>query len=125
MEIFRPQRINILPPVVKNLLIINGLFFLATIALKPNFDLYDIFGLHYWESSKFQIWQTISHMFMHSDIHYEHIIFNMFGVWMFGAPLENLWGSKRFLKYYVLTGLGAAALQLLIVHFFENWEMFN
>tara|TARA_Y100001968_G_C19367595_1_gene723393 strand:- start:53 stop:721 length:669 start_codon:yes stop_codon:yes gene_type:complete len=120
MSYLQTQRFQILPPVVKNLLIINGLFFLATICLKSmGVNLYDIFGLHHWESSKFKIWQTISHMFMHSDQDFGHIFFNMFAVWMFGSQLENLWGSKRFLNYYLLTGLGAALLQIIIVQFFE------
>ena len=119
MTYFQAQRFEILPPVVKNILIINGLFFLATFALSSmNLNLYDIFGLHYWTSNKFEIWQIISHMFMHGD--FTHLFFNMFAVWMFGSQLENLWGSKRFLNYYLLTGLGAAFLQLLIVHFIEK-----
>ena len=118
MTYFQAQKFKILPTVVKNILILNGLFFLATIALNSmNLDLYDIFGLHYWTSNKFEIWQIISHMFMHGD--FTHLFFNMFAVWMFGTQLENLWGSKRFLKYYLLTGLGAAILHFMIFHFFE------
>ena len=101
MSYFEPRRFNILPPVVKNLLIINGLLFLATITLyNINIaDLTKILGLHYWKSHNFETWQIISHMFMHGG--FFHLAFNMFAVWMFGSQLENLWGSKRFLNYYI------------------------
>ena len=117
MSYFEPRRFNILPPVVKNLLIINGLLFLATITLyNINIaDLTKILGLHYWKSHNFETWQIISHMFMHGG--FFHLAFNMFAVWMFGSQLENLWGSKRFFNYYILTGLGAAFLHFLVVHF--------
>ena len=118
MRDFKIQRFNILPPVVKNILIINGLLFLATITLFiQGINLRDILGLHHWQSDSFGTWQIISHMFMHGD--FTHLFFNMFAVWMFGSQLENLWGSKRFLKYYILTGLGAALLHFIIFHFFE------
>ena len=102
MSFFEPQRFNILPPVVKNILIINGLFFLATIVLYNAglLDLTKILALHYWESKNFETWQIISHMFMHGGLF--HLFFNMFAIWMFGSQLENLWGSKRFLNYYIL-----------------------
>tara|TARA_Y100000766_G_scaffold284611_1_gene303775 strand:+ start:1253 stop:1984 length:732 start_codon:yes stop_codon:yes gene_type:complete len=115
MSFFQPQRFSILPPVVKNILIINGLLFLATITLwSSNIDLRQTLGLYYWNSNNFETWQIISHMFMHGS--FSHIAFNMFAVWMFGSHLENLWGSKRFLNYYILTGLGAAFLHFLIIH---------
>ena len=118
MENFTPRRFNILPPIVKNLLIINGLLFLATISLiSQGIDLRNILGLHHWKSDDFQTWQIISHMFMHGD--FTHLFFNMFAVWMFGTQLENLWGSKRFLNYYLLTGLGAAILHFTIFNFYE------
>tara|TARA_Y100000994_G_C15582383_1_gene397104 strand:+ start:44 stop:763 length:720 start_codon:yes stop_codon:yes gene_type:complete len=116
MSFFQPQRFSILPPVVKNILIINGLLFLATITLSSsNIDLRQILGLYYWGSQSFETWQIITHMFMHGN--FTHIAFNMFAVWMFGSQLENLWGSKRFLNYYLLTGIGAAFLHYLIIHF--------
>ena len=120
MSFFQPQRFSILPPVVKNILIINGLFFLATITLwSSNIDLRQVLGLYYWHSQSFETWQIISHMFMHGS--FTHIAFNMFAVWMFGSQLENLWGSKRFLNYYLLTGLGAAFLHFIIIH----WQIKN
>ena len=116
MSFFQPQRFSILPPVVKNILIINGLLFLATITLSSsNIDLRQILGLYYWGSQSFETWQIITHMFMHGN--FTHIAFNMFAVWMFGSQLENLWCSNRFLNYYLLTGIGAAFLHYLIIHF--------
>tara|TARA_Y100000589_G_scaffold95190_1_gene89882 strand:- start:21708 stop:22394 length:687 start_codon:yes stop_codon:yes gene_type:complete len=112
-------RFQILPPVVKNLLIINVLLFIATGVLSAppfNIDLTNILGLHYWESDLFKPWQIVTYMFMHGNI--PHILFNMFAVWMFGSHIENRWGSKRFLNYYLLTGLGAAFLHYLIFHFY-------
>jgi len=101
---------------VKHLLIINGIFFLATLALG---DLtYDWFALHYPSNPKFQLWQPLTHMFMHGDI--SHIFFNMFGLWMFGTPLEQMWGKNKFIFFYISTGLGAAALQLILYYFQIN-----
>ncbi len=113
-------RFQILPPVVKNLLIINILLWLTTLVLKGNafgIDLTHSLGLHHWESELFKPWQIITYMFMHDTQGFAHIFFNMFAVWMFGTHLENRWGSKRFLNYYLLTGLGAAFLHYLIIHF--------
>jgi membrane associated rhomboid family serine protease len=98
---------------VKHLLIINGIFFLATLTLGN--QVYDWFALHYPENPKFEIWQPLTHMFMHGDI--SHIFFNMFGLWMFGTPLEQMWGKKKFIFFYLSTGFGAAALQLLLYYY--------
>lgn len=115
---YRPTGFNVLPPVIKNLLIINGIFFLATIAfdLKLGIDLTDILGLHYFFSDDFRPHQLITYMFMHGS--FAHIFFNMFALWMFGNVLENVWGSKRFLIYYVICGIGAVLLHYTI-HYFE------
>lgn len=113
MNDYRPSGFSILPPVVKNLIIINGLMFLATMALP--IDLIDILGLHYFTSEKFKSYQLITYMFMHGNM--AHIFFNMFAVWMFGNAIENLWGGKRFLIYYIITGLGAAFTHYLVVYF--------
>jgi len=114
---YRPNSFSLLPVVVKNLLIINGLFFLTTEVVKGQFniDLSDNLGLHYFTSENFRPWQLVSYMFMHGSI--MHIFFNMFALWMFGNTLENLWGSKRFLIYYMVTGIGAGLIQLLVTHF--------
>lgn len=116
-EQYRPTGFKMLPVVVKNLLIINGLFFIARFALGSAFntDLDDLLGLHYFGSEKFKPYQLITYMFMHGSI--THILFNMLALWMFGYVLENVWGPKRFLTYYILTGLGAAAVHYCIVYF--------
>jgi membrane associated rhomboid family serine protease len=120
MTEFRPSRFEILPTVVKNLLIINGLFFLAQQSIKApltSFSFDNVLALHAWQSSLFRPWQLITHMFLHGD--FWHIFGNMFAVWMFGSVLENLWGPKRFLTFYIICGLGAALIHLL----FLSYEM--
>lgn len=104
-----------IPLVVKNILIINGLFYLATILLQnQGIDLSDYLGLHYWQSEGFMPHQLITYMFMHGG--FTHILFNMFAVWMFGRVLEGVWGQKRFLIYYMATGVGAGLIQLLVAY---------
>ncbi len=111
----RLQGFNLLPPVVKNLLIINALMFLITIVLKnTGVNLTESFALYYFKSDFFRPWQLVTHMFMHGS--FGHLFFNMFAVWMFGNSLENRWGSKRFLVFYMITGLGAAFLHSLVQH---------
>lgn len=104
-----------MPPVVKNLLIINVVVFLIKtffLVNKPDLqEIYAMGALFPIQSGLFRIWQPITHLFMHDD--WMHIIFNMFTLWMFGRMLENLWGSKRFLQVYITSGLGAAAAHLL------------
>lgn len=116
---YRPSRFNNLPEVVKNLLIINGLFFLATYVLNSSFNLNLVkyLGLHQFQSPDFRPHQLITHMFMHSTASINHLLFNMFGVWMFGKTLENIWGAKRFLVFYIVTGLGAAIIHLGITQY--------
>lgn len=120
---YSPMGFRLLPPVVKNILIINFLFFLATISLSSAFqiDLADYLGLHYPAARDFQPYQFITYMFMHGD--FGHIFFNMFAVWMFGYALENYWGGKRFLIYFLVTGIGAALIHYLVMYFFEIGPM--
>lgn len=119
MTEFRPSRFEILPAVIKNLLIINGLFFLAQKSLgagvTPLIAFDDVLALHAWQSDLFRPWQLITHMFLHGDFY--HIFGNMFALWMFGSVLENLWGSKRFLTFYMVCGLGAALMHLLFLSY--------
>ena len=114
---YSPRGFRVLPPVVKNLLIINGIFFLATITLDNawGIDLVDYLGLHYFASEKFSPFQFITYMFMHGG--FSHILFNMFALWMFGNVLENVWGPKRFLTYYLITGIGAALVHYIVFYF--------
>ncbi len=103
---------NNLPPVTKNLLIINFICWLASVvAAKWGYDLNNIFGLHY-VLSGFYLWQPFTYMFMHAN--FSHIFFNMFAVWMFAAPIEQRWGSRKFLIYYIVSGVGAAIVQELV-----------
>ncbi len=112
MTEFRPNRFETLPIVIKNLLIINGLFFLAQITIGKSgyINMEQLLGLHHVKSTYFQPWQLITHLFLHGG--FLHIALNMFGLWMFGSTLETLWGPKRFLTFYLLCGLGAGIIQL-------------
>lgn len=105
---------SILPPGVKNLLIINILVYLATVIFQHTglVDLNRWLGLHYFAASDFHVWQFVTYMFMHANL--SHIFFNMFALWMFGAAVENHWGTKRFLIYYFITGIGAAVVHYLV-----------
>ena len=105
-----------IPVVTKNLLIINGLFFAAMYFFASTFhiDLNQYLALHYWASPDFQPYQLVSYMFMHGG--FQHILFNMFGLWMFGSAIENYWGPRRFMVYYFVTGIGAGLIQLLTIY---------
>lgn len=122
---FRPSRFNLLPEVVKNLLIINGLFFLGTYVLGDSFglDLFEMLGLHYMGSDQFRPYQLVTHLFMHGS--FMHLFSNMFMLWMFGNVLENFWGGKKFLTYYLVTGLGAAAFHYFISYQTEMAPVLN
>ena len=101
---------------IKHLVIINVIFFFSTFIFGN--IVYDLFALHYFENEKFEYWQLLSHMFMHGNIN--HIFFNMFGLWMFGTPLEQIWGKNKFIFFYLSTGIGAAFLQMLLYNFQIN-----
>jgi membrane associated rhomboid family serine protease len=117
-QYYSPQGFSILPPVVKNLLIINILMYFATVVVeKYGIHLYDWLGLHFWESDLFHPYQFITYMFMHGNL--AHLFFNMFALWMFGAAIENYWGAKRFLIFYLVTGIGAALTHYGII----AWQM--
>ncbi len=113
---YSPNSFSVLPPVVKNLLILNALFYLTTMVMESQFsiDLSEKLGLHYPLAEKFQPYQLVTYMFMHGS--FMHLFFNMFALWMFGNVLENYWGPKRFLTYYMITGIGAGCIQLLVTY---------
>lgn len=114
---FRPTRWSNLPTVIKNLLIINGLFFFGTYVLQSlGVNLTPILGLYLPSSPNFEFYQIFTHMFMHSQQGIGHIFMNMFMLWMFGRNLENIWGPRRFLVYYFATGLGAAVLHMIVMY---------
>ncbi len=100
------------PPVIKNLVIINALMLLITL-LTGDF-MYEKFSLFYVESPFFKPYQFITHMFMHGD--FIHLFFNMYTLVIFGIVLEQIWGSQKFFLYYMVTGLGAAALHTLVLY---------
>ena len=101
-----------IPVVTKNLLIINILVFIATYVVRGmNIDLNDILGLHFFLASDFRIWQFFTYMFMHGG--FTHILMNMFMLWMFGMVVENVWGPRKFLFYYIVCGVGAGLCQEL------------
>ena len=104
---------NNMPPITKNLLIINVLVFLATIVADGyGIDLDRLLGLHFLASGEFQPHQFLTYMFMHGG--FTHVFFNMFAVWMFGRTLEMVWGPKRFLTFYLVCGIGAGLVQELV-----------
>lgn len=118
MNEYRPGGFQILPPVIKNLLIINVLMFLAT-----NFTgdvIHDFFehnfALYNWNSPLFKPWQILTHLFMHGS--FSHLFFNMLALWMFGNVIENVLGLKRFIIFYLICGLGAAICHMLVF----TWE---
>ncbi len=109
-----------IPPVVKNLLIINVIFYIAMMMFGGPL-MTNVLGVHYFDSPNFRIWQVVTYMFMHDYSSLFHILFNMFALYTFGASLEYIMGSKRFLNFYLITGLGALALQLLV----QGIEVYN
>ena len=106
-----------LPPVVKNLILANVLFYLATIILRQSgVNLYEYLGLYFPASKHFGTHQFFTYMFMHDTPGIGHIFFNMFALFMFGRVLEGVWGPKRFLIFYLVTGVGAALMQTLVTY---------
>lgn len=105
-----------IPSVTKNLIIINALMWLASIVLPKSLgiDLVKYLGLHYWSAPDFNPAQLITYMFMHDTHSIMHLFFNMFSLLIFGKVLEQVWGAKRFLFYYISTGLGAAIIQQIV-----------
>ena len=102
-----------MPPVTKNIIIINVLIFLGSIvAPKYGINLTQWFGLHFFMAPDFKLYPLFTYMFMHGG--FEHLFFNMFAVWMFGRVLEQVWGPRRFLFYYIVCGVGAGLIQELV-----------
>lgn len=106
---------NRITPAVKNLIIINVLMLLATMGLSNYIKLDEYLALYYYQSPYFHYYQYITYMFMHGG--FLHILLNMWGLYMFGSILEQVWGSKRFLIFYFVTGIGAALFYTLVNHF--------
>lgn len=114
---YQPSSFKLLPDVIKNLLIINGLMYLFTLVMEEvmGVKLSETLGLHYIGSTEFRPYQIITHLFMHGN--FMHLFSNMFALWMFGNILENFWGPKKFLIYYVITGIGAAFIHSLTSYY--------
>ena len=106
---FNSNRFGI-PEVTRNIIAINVLLFIATIYSGDT--MYEYLALFNYKSNYFHGWQMITHMFMHGS--FTHLLFNMFGLYMFGSRLEQMWGAKRYIKFYLITGLGAALLHTLV-----------
>ena len=116
MSDFKYHRPSNFPPIVKNIIIINVLVFVAQLVFEKEYDLTNILALHPVDTPEFKPYQVFTHMFTHSPSFIFHIVFNMLVLWMFGRVLENVWGAKRFLIFYLACGVGAAALHLLVQH---------
>lgn len=116
MSRFNFGRAGTMPPVVKNLIIINVVVFAISFIFNQMFntDLNRVLGLYFVQSPFFKPWQIVTHMFMHGG--FWHIFLNMWALWMFGKTLESVWGSKRFLVYFLVTGLGAAFFHELVMY---------
>ncbi|RZJ69555.1 rhomboid family intramembrane serine protease [Flavobacterium sp.] len=101
-------------PVVKQLLILNVLFYIGAQLVAPA---YPLLSLYYFQNDLFHFWQPLTHMFMHAPFpRIEHIVFNMLGLYMFGSTLEHFWGAKRFLAFYITCGLGAALVNMGVTY---------
>lgn len=101
---------------IKHLIIINVIVFIAPQLLQLDFT--NILALHFPKNEHFGIWQYVTHMFMHGS--FAHILFNMYGLWAFGTPLEQMWGKKKFLFFYFSAGIGAGLIYTLV-----NYYQFN
>src|ERR1700743_1972618 len=116
MTEFRPREFQQIPTVIKNLVIINVLIYLAQATLGQDVDhrLIHLFALHDIRSPLFRPHQLITYLFLHGGS--DHVLYNMFALWMFGSILENYWGPKRFLIFYVISGIGAAVAHLAVLY---------
>ena len=116
MTEFRPGGFQLIPPVIKNLIIINVLIYLAesTMGAELRERMEELFALHDLHSAFFRPHQLITYLFLHGS--WEHVLYNMFALWMFGSILENYWGPKKFLIFYTICGLGAAVAHLAVLY---------
>jgi len=113
---YRPGGFGGMPVVTKNIIIINVIVFVITmLAESRGIDLVAYLGLHYYLAPDFRPYQFITYIFMHGGI--SHIFFNMLGIYVFGQALEQVWGPKRYLIFYIVTGLGAALAHYVVMHF--------
>jgi len=129
MSNFRFTRPEAFPPVIKNLIIINVLVWVAQLMYDNSYQLTLKLALYPFEVQEFNPYQLVTHMFAHATlnqyghIEFMHIFFNMLVLWMFGRMLEVIWGSKRFLIFYMACGIGAGIAHLLMQHFTHNYAI--
>ena len=107
---------NNITDAIKHLIIINIILFIGPQFLKIDFS--NLLALHFPKNEHFGIWQYITHMFMHGS--FGHILFNMYGLWAFGSPLEKMWGKHKFIFFYFSAGIGAGLIYTLV-----NYYQFN
>jgi membrane associated rhomboid family serine protease len=108
-----------IPPVTRNILIVNGAVWLLCSLLRQLW-LVELFGLRT-AGGGFRVYQLVTYMFTHME--FGHLFFNMFAVFMFGRSIEYHWGSRRFLTYYMATGIGAGLIQLLVCYLQGSWSI--
>ena len=125
MSQFSFSRPDKFPPIVKNIIIINVLVYVAQVVFDKELGITGLFALYPVDLPDFKPYQLVTHMFTHAPTNFFHIIFNMLMLWMFGRVLENVWGGKRFFIFYMACGLGAAACHLLIQHLRYDPELVN
>ena len=107
---------NKLTDAIKHIIILNVILFIAPQLLKLDFT--NMLALHFPKNEHFGLWQYVTHMFMHGS--FPHILFNMYGLWAFGTPLEQMWGKKKFIFFYFSSGIGAGLIYTLV-----NYYQFN
>ncbi len=105
---------------IKHLIIINIILFVGPQFMKLDFS--NLLALHFPKNEHFGIWQYITHMFMHGS--FGHILFNMYGLWAFGSPLEKMWGKNKFIFFYFSAGIGAGLVYTL-VNYYQFNEIYN
>ncbi len=119
-----------IPPVTRNLIALNTMILLAEWILpRIGINLVQLLGLHYVGAPDFRIWQPVTYMFLHDQSGIGHLFFNMFALWMFGSVIERTWGEKKYLLYYLVTGIGAGIVQQVVWHMamtpelmvYSNW----
>lgn len=104
---------------IKIIIIVNVVLFGLTWVPGMHDKMFELLALYFPKNAHFRYWQLVTNMFMHGGV--AHILFNMYGLWMFGTPLEKLWGRSRFLFFYFLSGIGAGVIYLLVNYFqFES-----
>lgn len=109
---YRPGGFSVMPPAIKLIIIVNVVVFFFQFFTPMRLPLLEFGALWTLDSNRFEIWQLVTYMFMHGGVW--HILFNMFALWMFGAEIENYWGTQQFTIYYFTCGIGAGIINILL-----------